>query len=78
MKTITIAVLCLAIFISGNCQANELNRGQIINSIDQKGKDNCTQVKVSLVEILGSITVDAKKPSNIIFAKIVQKPEDQG
>jgi len=38
MKTITIAVLCLAIFISGNCQANELNRGQIINSIDQKNK----------------------------------------
>jgi hypothetical protein len=38
MKTITVAVLCLAIFIAGNCQANELNRGQIIHSIDQKVK----------------------------------------
>ena len=39
MKTITVAVLCLAIFFSGNCHANELNRGQIIDNLDQKSEN---------------------------------------
>ena len=38
MKTITVAVLCLAIFFSVNCFAKDLNRGQIIDNLDQKVK----------------------------------------
>jgi hypothetical protein len=38
MKTITVAVLFLAIFLSVNCIAKDLNRGQIIGNLDQKVK----------------------------------------
>jgi hypothetical protein len=38
MKTITITVLCLAIFFSVNCFAKDLNQGQIIGNLDQKVK----------------------------------------
>jgi hypothetical protein len=38
MKTITIAVLCLAIFFSVNCLAKDLNQGLIIGNLDQKVK----------------------------------------
>lgn len=38
MKTITVAVLFLTIFLSVNCIAKDLNRGQIIGNLDQKVK----------------------------------------
>jgi hypothetical protein len=38
MKTITFVVLCLAIFFSVNCLAKDLNRGQIIDNLEQKVK----------------------------------------
>ena len=38
MKTITIVVLCLTIFFSVNCLAKDLNRGRIIDNLDQKVK----------------------------------------
>jgi hypothetical protein len=38
MKTITVTVLCLAIFFSVNCLGKDLNRGQIIGNLDQKVK----------------------------------------
>jgi hypothetical protein len=38
MKTITVAVLCFAIFFSVNCFAKDLNRGQITGNLDQKVK----------------------------------------
>lgn len=38
MKTITVAALCLTIFLSANCLAKDLNRGQIIGNLDQKVK----------------------------------------
>jgi len=38
MKTITVAVLCIAIFFSVNSFGKDLNRGQIIGNLDQKVK----------------------------------------
>jgi hypothetical protein len=38
MKTITVAVLCLAIFFSVNCLAKDLEIGQIIDNFDHKVK----------------------------------------